>query len=1437
MSSQWRVRLNLSGYLSFRIFSLGLLALIPLTTYGQYMSSGPWNSVDGPPINEVVVIGEREKRSESFNAFSNFSFFPTTDSLSANTFSTPQTSPTPANQNENSGDDCGSAIPNTDAASAHPVILSTGNKTFKVTDLMMQGEMPLIIERHFTGAGQYIKLNDGSSARTNGTFGDNWTSSFDYRLSKFTKTPWGAPPYDVVIISHGSSIYEFGNKLSSDPNVFYEGSKGLGSISQVVRNPISGNYIYTSETGSVEEYSSNGGILSVKNKMGVGWTFLYDTKGIASVTHTSGRQLLFTTNSQGIVTKITSPSGAAWNYTYTTLSDGFPRLQTVTYPNGDIHTYVYTGLRLTSTLINGVTYGTYAYDADGKVTSSGLANGVEKLDFAYTSNNTTGIFTTTTTNALGGSTTYTYKIIKGNRKLISTSLPATTTCLNGAATIAYDTVTGYVTSKTDWNGNTTSYTYDAAGRILTMVTPLRTFKNTWSATENQLTRRETWSSAGVLIQSINYTYNNNRLGSITITDEVNNKSRTTAYEYTFHTNNLIKTLSVIDSRGNTTTSTYNSQGDLSSVTNALGQTTGYSNHDADGRVGTITSPNGLTTDYTYDSLGRVTATTVNADTGTATTSVTYNVFDKPLTITSATGAITNYTYDTVGRLTKKSITSTPADAPDAQTQTQYENSVITYNNLSNILSLKINSIGTGTSTAQYNYSVLYDYDVFGNLAKVRGNNGQVITYKYDGNRNVLDETDALNRKTSYAYNADNQITSSTDALGQVTNSYYDVLGKASLVIDPRGKITSYTYDNLGQLLSLSSPDTGATQFGYADNSGLVTSTTRANNVTTYSTYDALGRITNVTSAEQIIKYTYDSCTYGTGNVCSITDSSGSTAFTYNLAGQTKTQTSVIDDVSYKLTYGYDVYARPSTLTYPDNTQLRYGYDTNGRVTTIDANLQGGGTWQSIISGASYQPAGPVRSYVYGNGAIRKINRDSDNRISSITTIGTTNLQNLVPGYDVANQILSLTNSVNTAANQTYTYDLNARLKSTVTNTGTETWQFDNNGNRELYTNTAGSISDDYVPNTTNNQLASIISNISGRSNSYNYDQVGNLTSKNSSTNYAYDGLNRLKGVNGASYLYNAYNQRVQKASKTKYVLIHADIPFLIPIQDVQSKTQFLYSPNGTLLGEAKAASGTLDSTYVYFNGEVVGLIRNNQIYAVQSDQMGRPEVIANSSQQIVWRANNAAFDRSVTLDSIGGFNIGFPGQYFDSENNLWYNWHRYYDASIGRYIQSDPIGLGGGINTYSYVVNNPVTNIDPYGLWSFSVDLYRGVGGSFIVGQHNSSNNWFVGGRLGVGVAAGVELNMLDNGPTARELRRNPYGDVDPSIKPGSSGTSFGGKVNIGGSFGPYSVSCSADGGQHNDGSNGFYRKDFGLDSPMFNPLGIDGLSGGAYAAIEVFGW
>lgn len=108
-------------------------------------------------------------------------------------------------------------------------------------------------------------------------------------------------------------------------------------------------------------------------------------------------------------------------------------------------------------------------------------------------------------------------------------------------------------------------------------------------------------------------------------------------------------------------------------------------------------------------------------------------------------------------------------------------------------------------------------------------------------------------------------------------------------------------------------------------------------------------------------------------------------------------------------------------------------------------------------------------------------------------------------------------------------------------------------------------------------------------------------------------------------------------------------------------------------------------------------------YFIHSDQLDTPRVVSDQSGAAVWTWDSDAFGNDAPNEQpTGGArfvnNLRFPGQYADAETRLHYNYYRDYDPKMGRYVQSDPIGLAGGINTYGYGLGNPISNRDPQGL-------------------------------------------------------------------------------------------------------------------------------------------
>jgi RHS repeat-associated protein len=196
----------------------------------------------------------------------------------------------------------------------------------------------------------------------------------------------------------------------------------------------------------------------------------------------------------------------------------------------------------------------------------------------------------------------------------------------------------------------------------------------------------------------------------------------------------------------------------------------------------------------------------------------------------------------------------------------------------------------------------------------------------------------------------------------------------------------------------------------------------------------------------------------------------------------------------------------------------------------------------------------------------------------------------------------------------------------------------------------------------------------------------------------------IDGALVATYTHDARNLR------TKKVLAN-------PPPGTPATTLYRYDPEGRLTEEIAGSGPSVGQTlvtYVWQDDIPVAVIyaagtssnpgSTERIVYLHADHLNTPRKASDSQGRIVWKWESDAFGASAPNEDPGAMgqktvvNLRFPGQYFDAESGLHSNWNRYYDPGVGRYTQSDPIGLAGGINTYAYVGGNPISRVDPLGL-------------------------------------------------------------------------------------------------------------------------------------------
>lgn len=276
----------------------------------------------------------------------------------------------------------------------------------------------------------------------------------------------------------------------------------------------------------------------------------------------------------------------------------------------------------------------------------------------------------------------------------------------------------------------------------------------------------------------------------------------------------------------------------------------------------------------------------------------------------------------------------------------------------------------------------------------------------------------------------------------------------------------------------------------------------------------------------------------------------------------------------------------------------------------------------------------------------------------------------------------------------YGYDALDRLTSENTASKQGSYSYDGVGNR-----TQREVTENGATATTTYQYASDSNRLTAiNGQAVTTDAAGNLTRDRASRLLGYDAQNRLASVkiNGqqvAEYRYNSLGQRIAKLTG-------------------QGFTTYLYGPDGQLLAETDYNSAGIQQrrqAYLWLDSMPLASVEtqgNNspRVICLHSDHLNTPRLATSATQQIAWQWQSDAFGNGAPNQDPQGsgqqtiLNLRFAGQYYDTESGLHYNYFRDYDPETGLYVESDPIGLNGGLNTYGYVGANPVGNIDPLGL-------------------------------------------------------------------------------------------------------------------------------------------
>ncbi|MEO3767231.1 RHS repeat-associated core domain-containing protein [Streptomyces sp. B8F3] len=811
-----------------------------------------------------------------------------------------------------------------------------------------------------------------------------------------------------------------------------------------------------------------------------------------------------------------------------------------------------------------------------------------------------------------------------------------------------------ITSWLDRNRTSYRYEYDAAGRCV-----------------------HSYGSGGLLDYS--YVYDE-RTRTTTATNSLGATIR-----YAF--NDSYRPIAETDPLGHTTHRTWDRHDRLTALTDPLGRTTRFT-YDEQGNTTSVTHPDGTVSTAEYNELGL--PATVRTP-GERQWEYAYDDAGNMVRATDPTGAATRYEYDDAGSLVVVSdpvggvrrIVSDRAGLPvsvidPGDTTTTYER----------------DAFGRPTAVVEATGArTELRWSIEGLLIGKTGPDGASETWTYDGEGNCTSHVDPIGGTTRFGIGPFDVVEERTDPDGARYTFTHDSELRLTEVRNPLGQVWRYTYDAVGRTVAETDFD-GREHLREFDAADQLTRRVNPVGETLELRYDTMGRLIGQRAGRAESTFRYDDAGEMVeaagphavirwerdllGRILTETVDGRTLRFSYDAAGRRLDRLTPAGSSS---AWSYDRAGNPARLTVDGHT-LDFRHDAAGH--ELARRIAGGpvavtSEWdaagrlheQALPGGAGDRPA--KRSYRYrGDGVPTEIHDPYGGRVEM-------------------------------------TVDAMGRITEAVSDGGTETYSYDAAGN-QVAADWPGQPHDEGAAGA-RSYTGTLLERAGGVR--YEYDGAGRplvrrrkrLSRKPDVWRYEWDAEDRLVALttpDGARwrYLYDPLGRRTAKQR-------------LDEAGDVVEQTVFVWD-GGTLVEQTSTGAGLpypvtqtwnhdrhrpLTQSERITDAEAAQEVVDSRFFAIVTDLVGTPtELLDGTSGHTAWRSRTTIWGNTAwSADSTAYCPLRFPGQYFDPESGLHYNYFRYYDPGTARYLTPDPLGLDPAPNPTAYVTN-PLVWSDPFGL-------------------------------------------------------------------------------------------------------------------------------------------